>query len=207
MVLLKAKPGDEPVVVGTKANRITTFPLMEGVAKTRAVAEAITAKDYEKAMSLRSSSFKDAFNTLKTMVRALPHSPAPGQKRIRIAVLNAGAPAPGMNTAARAAIRLGLDQGHIMLGVRNGFNGLARGEVQDMPWMSVSGWASLGGSQLGTSRVIPQGSDLYAIARTIEDNHIEALLVIGGWNAYEADHLRAGLDQQQSTRHRGEHRR
>jgi 6-phosphofructokinase 1 len=188
MVLLNAKPGDEPVVVGTKANRITTFPLMEGVAKTRAVAEAITAKDYEKAMSLRSSSFKDAFNTLKTMVRALPHSPAPGQKRIRIAVLNAGAPAPGMNTAARAAIRLGLDQGHIMLGVRNGFNGLARGEVQDMPWMSVSGWASLGGSQLGTSRVIPQGSDLYAIARTIEDNHIEALLVIGGWNAYEAVH-------------------
>jgi len=75
-----------------------------------------------------------------------------------------------------------------MLGVRNGFNGLARGEVQDMPWMSVSGWASLGGSQLGTSRVIPQGSDLYAIARTIEDNHIEALLVIGGWNAYEAVH-------------------
>jgi 6-phosphofructokinase 1 len=187
-VLLNANPGDEPVVVGTKANRITTFPLMEGVAKTRAVAEAIAAKDYEKAMSLRSSSFKDAFNTLKTMVRALPHSPAPGQKRIRIAVLNAGAPAPGMNTAARAAIRLGLDQGHIMLGVRNGFNGLARGEVQDMPWMSVSGWASLGGSQLGTSRVIPQGSDLYAIARTIEDNQIEALLVIGGWNAYEAVH-------------------
>ena len=187
-VLLNANPGDEPVVVGTKANRITTFPLMEGVAKTRAVTEAIAAKDYEKAMSLRSSSFKDAFNTLKTMVRALPHSPAPGQKRIRIAVLNAGAPAPGMNTAARAAIRLGLDQGHIMLGVRNGFNGLARGEVQDMPWMSVSGWASLGGSQLGTSRVIPQGSDLYAIARTIEDNQIEALLVIGGWNAYEAVH-------------------
>lgn len=187
-VLLNANPGDEPVVVGTKANRITTFPLMEGVAKTRAVTEAIAAKDYEKAMSLRSSSFKDAFNTLKTMVRALPHSPAPGQKRIRIAVLNAGAPAPGMNTAARAAIRLGLDQGHIMLGIRNGFNGLARGEVQDMPWMSVSGWASLGGSQLGTSRVIPQGSDLYAIARTIEDNQIEALLVIGGWNAYEAVH-------------------
>lgn len=41
---------------------------------------------------------------------------------------------------------------------------------------------------LGTSRVIPQGSDLYAIARVIEDNHIEALLVIGGWNGYQAVH-------------------
>ena len=188
MTLLNARPEDEPVVVGTKANRITAFPLMEGVLKTRAVVDAIAAKDYEKAMSLRSTSFKDAFNTLKTMVRALPHPPAPGQKRFRIAVLNAGAPAPGMNTATRAAIRLGLDHGQIMLGVGNGFNGLAGSEVQAMDWMSVSGWASLGGSQLGTSRVIPQGSDLYAIARTIEDNHIEALLVIGGWNGYEAVH-------------------
>jgi 6-phosphofructokinase 1 len=122
------------------------------------------------------------------MVRALPHSRAADQKRFRIGVLNAGAPAPGMNTAAKAAIRLGLDQGHIMLGVRNGFEGLANGDVEEMGWMSVSGWASLGGSMLGTSRLVPQGSDLYAIARVIEDQHIQALLVIGGWNSYKAVH-------------------
>ncbi len=186
MTLLGAKPEDEPVVVGTKANHIMHFPLMECVEKTRAVAEAIAAKDYEKAMSLRSTSFKDAFNTLKTIVRALPHTPAPGQKRFRIAVMNAGAPSPGMNTAARAAIRLGMDQGHIMLGIRNGFDGFAKGEVSEMNWMSVTGWASLGGSMLGTSRIVPQGPTLYSIARTIETHKIEALLVIGGWDAYEA---------------------
>jgi len=188
VTLLNARPEDEPVVVGTKANHITHFPLMECVERTRAVAEAIAAKDYEKAMSLRSASFKDAFNTLRTIVRALPHTPDPGQKRSRIAVMNAGAPAPGMNTAARAAIRLGMDRGQIMLGIRNGFDGFAKGEVSEMDWMSVTGWASLGGSVLGTSRIVPQGSDLYAIARTIETNKIEALLVIGGWNAYEAVH-------------------
>ena len=75
-----------------------------------------------------------------------------------------------------------------MLGIRNGFEGLAKGEVDEMQWMSVSGWASLGGSMLGTSRVVPQGSDLYAIARVIEDKQIQALLVIGGWNGYEAVH-------------------
>jgi 6-phosphofructokinase 1 len=186
--LLGAKPEDEPVVVGTKANHIEHFPLVECVEKTRAVSQAITAKDYEQAMSLRSASFKDAFNTLTTMVRALPHEPAPSQKRFRIWVMNCGAPAPGMNTAARAAVRLGLDQGHVMLGIKNGFEGLAKGEVEEMRWMSVSGWASLGGSVLGTSRLIPQGSDLYAIARVIEDQKIEALLVIGGWNGYEAVH-------------------
>jgi len=188
VTLLKAKPEDEPVVVGTKANHIKHFSLVECVEKSRAVTEAIAAKDYEKAMNLRSTSFKDAFNTLKTMVRALPHSPKPDQSHFRIGVLNSGAPAPGMNTAARAAIRLGLDQGHVMLGIKNGFEGLAKGEVEEMYWMSVSGWASLGGSMLGTSRVVPQGSDLYAIARVIEDKHIQALLVIGGWNGYEATH-------------------
>ena len=184
--ILTAKPEDEPVIIGIKNNRMTRIPLLECIEKTQAVAVAIAAKDYELAMDLRSSSFKDAFRTLKTMVRALPHPIEPGQNRFRIAVLHAGAPAPGMNTAARAAIRLGLDQGHIMLGVRNGLEGLADGEVEEMNWMSASGWASQGGSVLGTNRRVPKGSDLYSIARVIEDQHIDALLVIGGWAAYES---------------------
>ncbi|HJS20449.1 MAG TPA: 6-phosphofructokinase [Anaerolineales bacterium] len=185
IAILEARAEDEPILVGTRANRVIRLPLMECVQRTRQVAEAIDARDYEKAMSLRSSSFKDAFRTLKTMVRALPHPPAEGQKRFRVAVFNAGAPAPGMNTAGRAAVRLGLDNGHIMLGVSNGFEGLAEGEVREMEWTSVNGWASQGGSVLGTSRKVPKGKDMYAIARTIENYKIDALLVIGGWNAYE----------------------
>ena len=184
--ILESKPEDEPVVIGIRNNRMTRLPLMESVRKTQAVAEAVNAGDYERAMSLRSSSFKDAFNTFKTMVRALPHPIDPTKKRFRIAVLNAGAPSPGMNTAGRAAIRLGLDAGHVMLGVRNGFEGLMEGDVEEMNWMSVSGWASRGGSALGTTRLVPKGRDLYAIARVIEDRRIDALLIIGGWNAYEA---------------------
>jgi 6-phosphofructokinase 1 len=183
--ILEASPEDEPIVVGTKANRIIRLSLRQSLERTRQVAEAINNRDYEKAMSLRSTSFKDSFRTLKTMVRALPHPPAPDQKRFRIAVLNAGAPAPGMNTAVRAAVRLGLDQGHIMLAVSNGFEGLAEGQVTEMEWTSVNGWASVGGSMLGTSRRVPKGKDMYAIARTIENHRIEAMLVIGGWNAYE----------------------
>jgi 6-phosphofructokinase 1 len=191
--ILNGRPEEEPVLVGIKGNHIAHFPLMECVEKTKAVAEAIAAKDYEKAMDLRSPSFRDAFSTLKTMVRALPHPPEPSQKRYRIAVLNAGAPAPGMNTASRTAIRLGMDQGHIMLGVNNGFEGLAENDIRELNWMSVTGWAAMGGSVLGTSRLVPKGSDLYAIARAIENSKIDALLVIGGWNGYEAVHnMRAG---------------
>jgi 6-phosphofructokinase 1 len=184
--VLNAKPDNEPVLIGIKGNRITQSPLMECISNTQAVADAIDNKDYEKAMGLRTGSFKDAWRTLMTFVRTLPRPLAPGQKRFRLAVLNAGAPAPGMNTATRAAVRLGIDNGHIMLGIRNGFDGLVDCEVQEMDWMSVSGWVSIGGSELGTSRMIPKGSELYSIARTIENNGIQGLLVIGGWPAYEA---------------------
>ena len=184
--ILGAKPEDEPVVIGIHNNRMTRLPLLESVRKSQEVAEAVNARDYERAMSLRSSSFKESFDTFKTMVRSLPHPVDPAKKHFRVAVLNAGAPAPGMNTAARTAIRLGLDKGHVMLGIRNGFEGLISGDVEEMNWMSVSGWASRGGSVLGTTRLVPKGRDLYAIARTIEDHRIDALLMIGGWNAYEA---------------------
>ena len=186
LAVLEAKPEDEPIVVGTKANRIIRLPLVECVERTRQVAEAIKARDYEKAMSLRSASFHHSFRTFRTLVRALPHPPEPGQKRFRIAVLNAGASAPGMNTAVRAAVRLGLDQGHIMLAANNGFEGLAEGEVKEMEWTSVNGWVSVGGSVLGTNRNVPRGRDMYAIARTIENHRIDAMLVIGGWSAYES---------------------
>ncbi|MCS7222437.1 MAG: 6-phosphofructokinase [Anaerolineae bacterium] len=184
--ILAATPDSPAYVIGLRGNRITRVPLMECVEKTQAINEAIQAGDYEKAMELRGKNFQEAFRTLRTLVRALPHPPQPGQRRLRLAILHAGAPAPGMNTAVRAAVRLGLDKGHIMLGVYQGFLGLIEGKIEEMSWMSVSGWATMGGAELGTSREVPDGSDLYAIARHIEQFEIQGLLVIGGWNGYQA---------------------
>ncbi|MEP7355859.1 MAG: 6-phosphofructokinase, partial [Anaerolineales bacterium] len=101
-------------------------------------------------------------------------------------VLTAGAPAPGMKTAVRAAVRLAIDRGHTPVAVRNGFDGLVDGQAEEFGWMSVHGWGSVGGSHLGTSRKVPSGYDFAAIARTLEANRIEALLLIGGWSTYEA---------------------
>jgi 6-phosphofructokinase 1 len=134
---------------------------------------------------LRGGSFKGSFRTMRTLVRSLPHPPKPGQKRLRLAVMHSGGPAPGMNTAVRAAVRLGLDRGHIMLGVKNGFRGLIAGDIQEMDWMSVNGWAAMGGAELGTNRKIPDGGDFYAIARNIEELEIQGLLIIGGWPGYD----------------------
>ncbi len=176
----------EPIVIGIQGNKISRTPLSHCLEKTWGVAEAIKHQDYDEAMRLRGRSFADSFRIVRTLVRALPHGPEPGKRRLRIAVMNAGGPAPGMNTAVRAAVRLGADKGHIMLGIDNGFRGLIDGDIQELDWMQVGGWASRGGALLGTNRKIPNESDLYAIARALEKHQVEGLLMIGGWAGYQS---------------------
>jgi len=175
---------EEPVVIGLQGNKITRTSLSVCLKQTWAVAEAIKEQDYDRAMTLRGGSFKDSFEILRTMVRSFPHAPVEGQKRSRIAIMHGGGPSPGMNTAVRAAVRLGTDRGHTMFGVQNGFRGLVNGEIEEMDWMSVAGFASMGGAELGTNRYRPLGRDYYAIAKTLEEHQIEGLILIGGWSGY-----------------------
>ncbi len=184
--ILEMEGGDEISVIGMQGNKITRTPLSTCLTKTQAVAQAIAEKDYDKALRLRGNNFAEAFRTVRTLVRAQPHDPKPGQKQLRLAVMNAGAPAPGMNTAVRAAVRLGIDKGHTIFGVRNAFQGLIDNEIVEMSWMTVNGFAPRGGAELGTNRKIPVDSDFYAIARNLEKHQIQGLLVIGGWSGYEA---------------------
>ena len=194
--VLSATPEEEPCVIGLRGNRIHRAPLMYCLEQTRGVAEAIAAHDYAQAMALRGQSFADAFRTLRTLVRALPHPAQAGQKQLRLAVLHSGGPAPGMNTAVRAAVRLGLDKGHTMLGVRHGFQGLIDGDIVELDWMSTSGWARMGGAELGTNRKVPSDGDFDAIARHLEEYNIQGLLMIGGWAGYQAAYrLLSGRDK------------
>lgn len=54
------------------------------------------------------------------------------QSNINIAIVNVGAPCAGMNAAVRSAVRIGLLQGHQMLAVHDGFDGLAHGMVNSI---------------------------------------------------------------------------
>ncbi len=186
--LAAAHATGEAMVIGLRNNRITRTPLMQCVEQTHAVAAAIADGNYEQAMELRGGSFRDSYRTFRALARTLPHAPTPLERPLRLAMLNAGGPAAGMNTAVRAAVRLGLDRGHQMLCVRNGFQGLIDGEIYQADWPSVSGWATMGGAELGISRAVPNGRELYAVARNIEAQRIDGLLVVGGWAGYQAAH-------------------
>ena len=181
-----AHPGAEPQLVGIRGHQIVSSPLMESVAKTKSVAGVIADHDYEAAMEMRGGSFRDSFRMMRTMVRARPHAPAPGQRRLRLAVLHGGGPAPGMNTAVRVAVRTGMDLGHTMLAVKRGFRGLARGDVEEMDWMSVSGWVGRGGAELGTSRSVASPEMLADVAEQIEAHRIDGILMVGGWAGYQS---------------------
>ncbi len=186
--LLDSPPGSEPQLIGMKDNRVTRLGLMDCVAQTRRVAECLAGGDYAQALALRGRGFEGSLRTFRTLVRALPHPPAPGQRRLRLALLHSGGPAPGMNTTVRAAVRLMLDKGHVALGVRNGFRGLIDGELAELDWMSVNGWARRGGAELGTNRKLPGERDYYAIARHLEEARVDGLVMIGGWAGYQALH-------------------
>ncbi len=103
-------------------------------------------------------------------------------------MLHSGGLAPGMNPAVRAVVRLGRDRGHEMLGVEGGFTGLADGGVRPLDLVDVEGWAALGGAELGTRRESLGLDRLYAVARSVETAGIDALVVIGGFDAYDAAH-------------------
>jgi 6-phosphofructokinase 1 len=186
--LLSGDADERSLVMGIRGNRVVRIPLEECVANSRQINECLAARQFDRALELRGTSFNDSLRTFNTLVKALPHPPRPGQRRLRLGVLHAGAAAPGMNAAVRAAVRLATDDGHVVLGARRGFPGLIAGDLAEMDWMSVNGWAPTGGAELGTSRDVPAGPDFYAIARTIEQHALDGLLLIGGWEAYAGAH-------------------
>ncbi|MCL4845308.1 MAG: 6-phosphofructokinase [Acidobacteria bacterium] len=181
---LSASPDAEPHAVGIRYNRVARVPLMQAVDDTRAAALAIASGDYDRAMRSRGGSFAEMWTTFTSLSQALPTVSSPVSQR-RIAVLNAGGLASGMNTAVRAAVRLGLDRGHTMLGVHHGVDGLVSGDIVPIEWGSVDGWNSRGGAELGTSRTVPTGRALAAAAEKLLAHRIDAILMIGGWTGYE----------------------
>lgn len=189
--VLRATPESEPHIIGVRHNRIAHLPLMESVENTRAVATYIKDGDYEAAVAARGASFAQMlqiFENMSTPPSQSRHDDDSPVKNKRVAILHAGGLAPGMNTAARAAVRLGIDHGLTMLGIEGGFPGLLDGAVKELSWADVEGWVGEGGAALGTHREYPTIEQLYSIGRSLESNHIDGLIVIGGFNAYLGAH-------------------
>ncbi len=181
--VLDGDADSEPLLVGMHRDQVVTRPLLEAVADTRAVAQHISQGDFDHAVAARGRGFEQMIDIYRVLSEARP-SVLEGVRPRRIAVMHAGALAPGMNQIARVAVRAGIDRGHQMLAVRGGVPGLVSGHIDPVSWADAEGMAHTGGADLGTRRYVPSETDLYAMARQLEDHDVDALLVAGGYHAY-----------------------
>uniref|UniRef100_A0A3B3QPM7 Phosphofructokinase, muscle b n=1 Tax=Paramormyrops kingsleyae TaxID=1676925 RepID=A0A3B3QPM7_9TELE len=169
MALLEATPDTPACVVSLSGNMAIRVPLME------CVQVVLTFLCF-----FSSRSFENNWNTYRLLAHVHPPE---AKSNINIAILNIGAPCAGMNAAVRAAVRIGITQGHHMLAVHDGFEGLAHGLIEPITWADVGGWTGKGGSQLGTKRTLPS-SIIEEISLNIAKFNIHGLVIIGGFEAF-----------------------
>lgn len=184
--MIHADASVAPMIVGTRANRIVRLPMMETIASTRAVKKYMKEGDWESAVAARGANYSEMIELFETISAPLPLHKIDLAKSPRVGIIHAGGLAPGMNPAARAAVKLGLDQGFEMIGINGGFPGLLAGDFRELKWGDVEGWAEDGSAELGTRRTIPTIDQYYRLSRAIENARLDALLIIGGFKGYKA---------------------
>ncbi|XP_006808497.1 ATP-dependent 6-phosphofructokinase, platelet type-like isoform X2 [Neolamprologus brichardi] len=182
LALLEASANTPACVVSLVGNQAVRLPLMECVQMTQEVQKAMDEKKFDEAVRLRGRSFENNLSTYRLLSFRKADSELPNSS-FNVAVMNVGAPAAGMNAAVRSAVRVGITEGHKMFAVNDGFEGFYKGQIKEIKWGDVGGWTGQGGSLLGTKRTLP-GKHLDKIAEQMRIHNINALLVVGGFEAY-----------------------
>jgi len=97
-------------------------------------------------------------------------------------VLTGGGDCPGLNAAIRAVARGLLGEGHDVVGARNGWRGVAEGELLPLTRRAVSGILPRGGTILGTSGYDPfrEDSGVERVLETTQTLGIGGVVAIGG---------------------------
>lgn len=99
-----------------------------------------------------------------------------------IGILTSGGDAPGMNAAIRAIARTAFANGLRVKGIRNGFDGLMKGDIYEMNVSSVADIIHKGGTILGSARSAeyptPEGQK--RVMEVIEEFGIDGIIVLGG---------------------------
>jgi len=184
LALMDATPATPAVVVSLNGNAAVRIPLMDCVEKTKAVTKAMQDKNWDLAVQLRGKSFQRNLETYRMLTRLKPplQEDRPGWN---LAIMHIGAPCCGMNAAVRSFTRNCIYSGNNPLGIYNGIDGLMAGEVKPIGWADVSGWVAEGGALLGTKRTLPEQS-YEACAEQMKKHNIQGLVVIGGFEAFQA---------------------
>jgi ATP-dependent phosphofructokinase / diphosphate-dependent phosphofructokinase len=113
---------------------------------------------------------------------------------VALGILTAGGDCPGLNAVIRAVVAKATASGVDVVGVRDGWQGLVEGRTERLDRNAVRGILQRGGTILGTSRLDPyvHGDGYESVRRTVEENDIETLVVVGGDGTLRTAHRLAG---------------
>jgi 6-phosphofructokinase 1 len=108
----------------------------------------------------------------------------------RIGVLTSGGDAPGMNPCIRAVVRTAISNEVEVIGVKEGFDGLVRGEMNRLTARDVGGIIGQGGTMLQTARCpeFYEHKGQIRAQREINEEEIEGMVVIGGDGSMRGAH-------------------
>jgi 6-phosphofructokinase 1 len=100
----------------------------------------------------------------------------------KIAVLTGGADCPGLNSVIRAVVRKGIQEGYVVTGIKNGWQGLVNNDMKILDLRMTSGILDRGGTILGTSRINPlqDKEQVEKIKENYKRNGFDALIAVGG---------------------------
>ncbi len=110
---------------------------------------------------------------------------------MRMAVLTSGGDAPGMNAAIRTIAVAGINRGHTIFGIHQGYQGLLEGDATPLQLADIAGITHVGGTILGSSRSaeFPTPDGQARAKAQLRALGIDVLLVIGGNGSLAGAHL------------------
>ncbi|OUC40266.1 6-phosphofructokinase [Trichinella nativa] len=188
LALMDTSPDAESCVIALDGNSIVRVPLMQCVERTQLVQKAMEEKNWDLAVRLRGRSFQRNLETYKLLAKLSPPTEKgnlSGGHIFTLAVMNVGAPACGMNAAVRSFVRNALCHNCKVLAVKDSFEGLMKGNVQEMNWCDVSNWSMFGGSFLGTQKSLPT-KNIEKVVEQLRNLKIDGLFLIGGFEAFHS---------------------
>ena len=100
----------------------------------------------------------------------------------KIGILTGGADCPGLNSVIRAVVRKSIDEGFVVTGIKNGWDGLVDNDMRVLDYRLTSGILARGGTILGTSRIVPplEKRRVKIIAENFKRSGMDALIAVGG---------------------------
>ncbi|KAK6755096.1 hypothetical protein RB195_013838 [Necator americanus] len=178
--LLRSEPAS-PKVLCLKGHVIAKVPLSKVISYTRRVREERRKGSYGEAVDIRGGNFRQKTDFVQLI--AEPPNFFFGVSK-NFGVIHCGSPAAGMNGVTHAFVRIANHSKYNVYGIEGCWEGLMEGKFRELNWGNVAGWMSRGGSELGTKRQLP--TDVEKIAEALNDQNIEGLLIVGGFEAFHS---------------------